>query len=371
MSTRFNFTGKLDAVTDSNAKGYFLRTGKTGKGASYKSINLPVIQEKNNRAYVELFGMVQDTIKTMDSNNNKIEVDWDDRFDESVLKDIPNYKKIVVKLGDDRREFLSSYDAVEYIADNIDEFKDKVVTVTGMCQKNVYKGKISDKYQISSIRTVDEDDAVKRLSVTLDLFYNKESFDTADWTKEKKLYIDGWVEDYMSDVKEVRYVPQQIVFDCTKVDFDNEKHRKLVEYRLKILGCELDANNKIVIKLKGKNMFKMGMICSYINGSEEKEFDESMLTALQKEAIELGINKLEDFKPAGQIYGERVVIYKLRDFNMRAEGEYAEGYVDTEITKAEFEEKVYEVAAPLTEQDVFKEHAPDELTEDEEEDLFG
>lgn len=370
MSTRFSFTGKLEAVTDSDAKGYFLRTGKTNKGAPYKSVNLPIVPEKNNRGYVELFGMKQDTIKTTDNEGKKIEVDWDDRFDEATLKSIPNYKKIVVKIGDDRREFLSSYDAVGEIVDKIDELKGKMVTVSGMCQKNVYKGKISDRYQISSIRTVDEDEAVKKLTVTLDLFYNKDSFDTSDWAKERKLYINGWVDDYMSDVKENRYVPQQIVFDCTKIDFDNEKHRKLVEYRLKILGCELDEDNKIIIKLKGKNMFKMGVICSYVNGSEEKEFDESMLTDLQREAIELGINKLEDFKPAGSVYGERITIYKLRDFNMRAEGEYTDGYVDTEITKSEFEEKIYEVATPVTEEEVLNSDADDD-TEDDDDDLFG
>lgn len=370
MSTRFNFIGKLDAVTKQDSNNYFFRKGDTKKGAPYKSINLSVIQEKNNRGYVELFGMKQSTIKTRDVDNKEVEVDWDDRFDESVLKKIPNYKKTTIKIGDDRKEFLSSFDAIDYVVENIDELKDKLVSVTGVAQKNVYKGKISDRYQISSIRVLDDDDVIKRLNINLDLFYDKSSFDTADWAKERKLYINGWVDDYIPDIKENRYVPQQIIFDCSKVDFENEKHRKLVEYRLKVLGCELDDDNKIVVRLKSKNMFKLGLACTYINGSEEKEFNESMLTELQREAIELGINTLEDFKPAGSVYGERIAIYKLRDFNMRAEGEYADGRVDTEITKSEFEEKIYEISASITEDEVLNSD-DSENEDDDDDDLFS
>ena len=372
MSTRFNFIGKLEVNTDPEAKTYYLRSGKTSNGAPYKSINMQVIQEKNNRAFVELFGAKQDKIKTMDTDNKKIEIAWDDRNDDDVVKSVASYKKTVVKIDDDRKEFVAPFDAITYIENNIDEFKGKTVVVTGIRQKNVYKGKFLDKYQISSIRTVEDDDeTTKRLSVTTELFFDKSSFDTSDWAKERKLYINGWTDEYLSDVKENRYVPQQVLFDCSKVDFDNEKHRKLVDVRLKILGCELDKDNKIVIKLKGKNVFKMALVCTYVNGSEQAEFDASMLTDLQREAIELGINTIDDFKPSGSIYGERVVIYKLRDFAMRKDSAYEDGYVDTEISKSEFEEKIYEAVTPETDEDVFREHAPEELTEDEEEDLFG
>ncbi len=134
--------------------------------------------------------------------------------------------------------------------------------------------------------------------------------------------------------------------------------------------CELDKDNKVVCKIKGKNVYQMGISCSYVNGSEEVAFDESMLNDMQREAIELGLNKLEDFKPAGSLYGERVTIYKLKDFNMRKDSKYEDGCVDTEMPFSEFEEKIYEVVAPETDKDVFEKMAPDELTE-EEEDLFG
>ena len=373
MSARFSFTGKLEVNTDSGAKGYYLREGKTSGKNSYKSINLQVIQEQNNRAYVELFGMKSDPIKTMDTDNNKIDVDWDNRFDDDVVKQVASYKKTVIKI-DERIEFISSYDAIEYFNEHVDELKGQLVTITGTRSKNLYKDKLSDRFQISSIRVVSDEDVVRRLSTTIELFFDKSSFDTSEWNKEHKLYINGYTSEYISDLKENKYVPQQIVFDCSKIDFDNEKHRKLVDFRLKVLGCELDENNKVVIKLKSKNVYKMSVICTYVNGSEKLEFDENTLTKLQKEAIELGINTLDDFRPAGSLYGERVSIYKLRDFDMRKDSPYEGGCVDTEISVKEFEDEIWVATEAESVEDIDEDDdessSNSENTSDDDDDLF-
>lgn len=375
MGARFSFTGKLIVKTDPDDKMYFKREGKTkgDKPSNYKSLSMQVGSDKNNRAFVEIFGMESKVIKTMDTDNKKIDIDWDDRFDEKVVKGVANYKKTVVKIGDsDRKEFIASYDAIEYIIDHIDELKDKDVTITGQRSKNLYKNKLSDRFQITGLYPAG-DDTPRRLSATMDLFFTKDSFELDDWDEEHKLYINGWTDEYISDVKENRYVPQQLIFDCSKINWDNEKHVAMVNYRLKCLGCELN-NNKPVVKIKGKNVYKMGVIATYLNGSEELEFNESMLTPMQKEAVELGINKLEDFKPAGSTFGERVTIYKLRDFNMRKDSEYEDGYVDTEMTIGEFDEKVWIPADDDTFNEV--EGAEDNLPfeskdESDEDDLFG
>lgn len=370
MGARFTFTGKLEVNTDPNAKMYYLREGKTSNKNNYKSINMQVVQEKNNRAFVELFSMKSDVIKTMDNEGNKVDIAWEDRFDADVVKSVASYKKTVLKTDDERKEFISAYDAIEYFIDNIDEFKGKDVTVTGQRTKNLYKDKLSDRFQITSIR-VAEEDAPKKLTVTMDFYFDKSSFDTTDWAKEHKLYINGYTEEYLSDLKENRYVAQQIVFDCSKIDWENEKHRGLVNYRLKVLGCELDKDNKVVCKLKGKNMFKMGVITTFVNGSEQVEFDTSMLTDMQKEAIELGISTLDDFKPSGSVYGQRVVVYKLKDFNMRSGSPYEDGYVDSDITAKEFEEKVFVPSEAESVDDIDDDDADDEKSESgDDDDLF-
>ena len=372
MGARFSFTGKLEVETNPEKKMYYLREGKTKSKNCYKSITAQVAAEKNNRAFVELFGSEQDTIKTMDKDGNKIEVQWEDRFDEDVLKQVASYKKTVVKVGDERNEYISSFDAIDCIISNLDELKGSNVIVTGQRVKNLYKDKLSDRFQITSIRPADED-SINRLSVTMDFFFDKSAFDTSEWNKEHKLYINGYTEEYIGDLKENRYVPQQIVFDCTKIDFENEKHRKLVEFRLKVLGCELTEDNKVVVKLKSKNMMKLGVVCTYVNGSEQMEFNESMLTDLQREAVELGISKLEDFKPSSGIYGERVVIYKLRDFSMKKDSAYEDGAVDSEISIKEFEEKIWTTPETESVEDIDKdvEESESESELDDDEDLFG
>jgi hypothetical protein len=49
----------------------------------------------------------------------------------------------------------------------------------------------------------------------------------------------------------------------------------------------------------------MDLVVNYVEGAEEVEFDESQLTATQKEAIELGLNTIDDFKPRNSIFGEK------------------------------------------------------------------
>lgn len=377
MSANFAFVGELKANTKPEDKMYFLKTGRT-KGKTpmpYQSLLLSVASEKNMRASVELFGMKQDLIKTMDTDNNKIDIDWDNRFDDDVIKEVANYKKTIIKIGDERKEFVSPYDAVDYVAEHIDELNGKKVVVTGQRSKNLYQNKLSDRFQISSIRTIDDDDdQPNRLTVNIDFFFDKDSFDLADWKNEHKLYINGYTSEYISDTKETKYVPQQIVFDCGKIDWKNEKHRSLVAFKLKVLGCELGDEDKVSVKLKGKNVFKIGIKATYVNGSEKAEFDESMLTDMQKEAIELGLNTLDDFRPSGSIYGQRVVLYKLRDFNMRKDSAYENGMVDTEISISEFEEDVWFAPEEESVDDIEKDAedvVSDAQSDEDDDDLFG
>ena len=371
MSARFTFIGKLDANTDEASKGYFVREGKTGKGNPYMSINLQIIQEKNNRGFVEAFGMESNTIETIDKDMNKISVDWSNRFDNDVVKEVADFKKFSVGIGDKREKYLSSYDAIKNIVDNIDELKGKTVVVSGQRKKNIYNGKVSDRFEFNSIKTVDDEDVAKRMTVNMEVFFNKDSIDIADWKDEHKLYINGWSEEYVPDIKENRLIDQQIVFDCSKVNWENEKHVNQVKFRLKMIGCDLDDNNKIVVKLKAKKLWKLGVITTFVNGQEEIAFDESMLTDLQKEALELGLKTLDDFKPSGSIYGNRVLIYKLKDFNLRDDSPYKEGYIDSELTEDEFDEKYYKPVVETSEEDVVEDKKSSDNDEEDEDDLFG
>lgn len=369
---RFNFTGKFGANTlDSRVP--YLREGTTKSGNKYKTLNAYIEAAQNNRAGIELFGMESDVIKTMDSDNNKIELSWDDRFDQDVVNKVASYKKNVINvLDDDRKSFVSPYDAVEYVVNNIDEFKGKKVTVTGQANKNYYNGSFSTRFTIQNIYLAGEDKK-NQLQCTDIFYFTKDSFDTADWKDEKKLIINGWINTYVDKDNGNKYVPQTLIFDCSKVDFENEKHVKLVNFRLKQIGCALESG-KIKVNIKN-SVYKIAAVMTYQNGAEEVPFDESTLTQNQKEAISLGLKTIDDFKPAGSIYGERVTVFKLSDFDLR--GDYEDGYVDTEMTINEFEDEIFSVSEEETLDEVIekaeKTEEPKNESADEDpiEDLFS
>ena len=365
----FSFVGQL-GFNSMDSKMPWLREGKTKSGAEYQTLNMYVNASKNNRANMELFGMVSDKIKTKDTDRNDIEFDWDDRFDEDVIKDVADFRKFTIKIGDERKQFVTAWDAVDYIKEHIEDLKSGTFRVSGQVQKSIYKGNISDRFVIQNIYQVDEDSKCQ-LKVTGEFFFCKDSFDDADWREEKKLYINGWTRDFIDKDTGTKYVPQQIVLDASKINFENEKHLALLKYKLKVIGCEL-VDGKIKCKL-GKNVYSIDTVLNYQNGAETVELTMDMLTDLQKEKVELGLASLDDFR-TGSIYGERVTVYKLTDYGLK--GKFSEGMVDSEMKISEFEDEILVLEKEETVDEVFEDKKKDDdkppFDEDEdEEDLFS
>ena len=136
------------------------------------------------------------------------------------------------------------------------------------------------------------------------------------------------MQEYINKDEGTKYVPMQFVLDTNKYKPDNEHHMKLLKYKMKYLD------------ITSKNYQKLMWECVLLNGGEEIPFDESQLTDEQKEQIELGIRKLDDFRPRGQIVGNKITEYRL--FDPVLTGAYSEGLVDTGMTAKEFEEEVYQ-----------------------------
>ena len=345
---RFKFTGNANAVTDADKKGYFDRSGKSKNGNPYTSITFSVASSPNNRGYVEVFGMERDTIKTFDNDGNKIEIDWEDRNDEGVLKTV-RQKNVMNFTEDGRKEFIADLDVAEFIKDHIFELDKKKVVVTGQVNKDFYNGNARDRFVVQSIYTAD-DNAKTGLNIMGEYFFTKDSIDTADWKSEHKLYINGYTKEYVATEKKQMYVARQLVFDCSKLDFENDKHIALANFRLAQIGLKYE-DGVIVNNLKAKKVYKTSAIISYTNGAEEIAFDEKELTENQRTAIELGFKTLDDFKPKGKIYGDRKIEYKLVDFDMR--DEYADGCVVLNDTINEFEDEIYVPAMAESEDDAF------------------
>lgn len=348
--TRFNFIGEV-LLPKADAKRPFVKEGEfdgrdkkgkpTGKKIKSLSLNFGVKENDNNMAFVEAFGSEQTTIKTKNSDNEDIEVAWNDRFDEDIVKLVASYRKTTVDLGEElggRKEFISVYDAIQYVKENLPQYKGKIC-ITGQMTKEWYKDKYYDKFKIQNIYAVEEDKK-NRLTIIADIYYSKDSIEKDDWRTEKKIFIDGYIQQYINKDEGTKYIPQRFVFNASKYDENNEKHKKLLDYKLKY------------VDISAKKMQHLLWECVMLNGSETVEFDESQLTKAQKEQVELGIRKLEDFRPAGSIFGDKINEYRL--FDPKLTGDFADGLVDTEMTVSEFEEVIFAPAKDEKLDDVVK-----------------
>ena len=303
---------------------------KTKENKKMLSMAFGVKESDMNMAFVEAFGSQQKVIKTIDIDNEKMNVDWDDRFDEDVIARVANYRKYIVDLGEDhggRQEFITGYDMIEHLRKYLPDYDGRVV-VTGQFTRSWYSKKkmYLSKFNIQNVFAASEE-RKNRLLLTMDLFYNKDSFDDSDFEENKKMTLDCYIEQYINKDEGRKYVPIQVVFSCAKYDFENEKHKKLFDYKMKY------------IKVKNKNMVHIPWEIVLLRGAEEADFDESMLTDSQREQVELGIKTVDDFRPKGNIYGDRIDEFRL--FEPKLEGDYADGLLECDDTADEFEEKIY------------------------------
>jgi hypothetical protein len=367
------------------------------------AINFGLKVSDNNMVFVEAFDSPQDIILTMDKDNNKIEVAWEDRFDDEVIEKVANYRKYTVDLGDAelkkklnrllnnqddladeelkeagfksieevkeefskqnglRQTFITQYDLVQFMKKNFPDYEGNVL-VTGQIKKDV-SGKYGDKFNIQNVYAIDDEHKL-RFNVVMDLFYNKDSVDKSDYKEEQKIYVNGYVAQYINKEEGTKYLPQCVVFSASKYKENNKEHQAKLKYKLKYV----DTQSKTYVHIPWEIVL--------IRGAEEIEFDQSMLTDAQKEQVELGIKTVNDFKPRGNIYGDKVYEYRLYDPDLTITG-FADGLVDTGLTEKEFMEDVFkameaEKAEDLDDEDDEVADGSDNDAEEDvdEEDLF-
>ena len=349
MQNRFNFVGTLSFPKEESKRPFYNSFTKNNR--KMRTVNFGVKSDGHNIGFVELFGCEQDIIKARDEDNEPVEVAWSDRFNENVLAGISNMSKYSVYLGEgfERKDFLSPFDMAEYLKDNLKAVGDKVLHVNGRITKDFFNGKVYDRYQVQNIFLAVED-VKPRLNVTLDLAYNRDSIDKTEWKEEKKFYLDAYTPTYIDKDHGVKYVSQRVCLNASKINEENPKQKEILDFRLRFL----DISNK--------KMARMAWDGYLVNGSEEIPFDESQLTDVQRESVALGLKKVEDYRPRGQILGERVQEYRL--VTPRLYGDYSDGIVDMDISASEFEDEM--VYVPPTEErleDVIK---PEKKSEPEE-----
>lgn len=138
-----------------------------------------------------------------DDYENQFTVDWDDRFDEDILKSVGNGCFISVGIEKDNKgktfvkKFLSAYDAVEYLNEHL--IDGTVISVRGNLQYQYYNESVTVNKNITSIylSNAEKDDYKATFEQTILLDSN--SIGSID--KEKATYnIDAYVVDYVGKV---------------------------------------------------------------------------------------------------------------------------------------------------------------------------
>lgn len=329
---RFNFCGKISV----SRKAPMVKRD-TLKTSEKISINFG-IKAGTNMGYVKLEGFKNDVIKTLDPNMKSIEVDWADRFDEDVIKNVSSIKKFTVNLGE-RKEFITEWDMIEYLESALTGYEDDIV-VTGQFVLRPGTGKYSDQvyreFQIQNVYMPSEKDT-PHLTMNLDLYYDKDSMDKSSLKDDGKIFMHCYTPMYSKADNARKMFLIDTVFNTAVFDMSKPKHKAIYDYKMRYL------------ETKSRNPVHMNWQIAVVNGAEEVEFTMDSLTEQQKEQVELGISKMEDFKPRGNIFGERVNELRLVKPILTGEFEECKAAADSEYTAREFEDEIY---APASDESV-------------------
>ena len=221
----------------------------------YNNMNLGIdCGEKYGTVYAEMMGGYSENGQNMiyahgknddgsDNFESQIQVDWDDRFDESVLNEIGDLSFITVGLEKTDKgktfykKFLSAYDAIAYIKEHLEE--NMVVNVKGNLKYSMYQNKVQVRKNINSIVLSKADDASKYSArFTQTILLDKSSANLKNIDKGKGvIYVEARVLDYLKEYNGVEIKGQfpynkQFEFE---MDFSNETQcKKIMEKVFKV-----------------------------------------------------------------------------------------------------------------------------------------
>lgn len=335
--SRFSFCGKVTV----SKKVPFVKRDTYDKGEKI-SINFG-IKAGNNLGYVKLECFKNDEIKTMDTDRNNIEVAWSNRLDEDVIKTVASTKKFTVNLGE-RKEFITEWDMIEYLESALAGYEDDIV-VTGKFVLRPGTGKYKDQvyreYQIQNVYMPGEKE-VPHLTMNLDLYYDKDSMDTTTLKDDGKIMMHCYTPMWSKADGAQKMFQIDTVFNTAVFDMDKPKHKVIHDYKMRYL------------ETKSRNPVHMNWQIAVVNGAEEVPFTMDSLTEQQREQVELGISKMEDFKPRGNILGDREKELRLVKPILTGEFEECKTAADSGYTAREFEDEIWTPAVDESVDDMMK-----------------
>ena len=218
----------------------------------YNAMNLGVdCSDKYGTIYCELMGGYSEDNENKiyahgknddgsDDFEKQIIVDWEDRFNEDVLEEVGDLSFITVgleKTSADKtfyKKFLSAYDAIAYIKENLKE--DMVINVRGNLKYSSYNDTVQVRKNITSIALSKVDDPSKyKATFTQSILLDKDSANLKNVDKDKGvMYVDARVLDYVKEINGVEVkgqYPYKKQFEFA-LNLENEKQCKTIYEKL-------------------------------------------------------------------------------------------------------------------------------------------
>ena len=335
--SQFNLIGKAK-VSDFTFK-IDVASGKEGSDWIYNQMNLGVDCGENGTIYADLmsgYGSERDNVvyvhgkkeddngREVDDFDNKFSIDWEDRLDEDNFDSIGEMCFITVGIEKDDKgntiykKFLTGYDAIQYINDNLEN--ETVVNVKGNLKYQQYNDQITVKKEIKSIALSKATEDKFKATFTQTLLLESDAIGKPD-KETRTIPITGLVIDF---VKEYQGNKIYRTVNGNKKEGTNLPLPKLFEIEVgedtnktTLLLKQFKAKAKKVTELTVDGIFTKGSLVSVEVGEDDIPDDIKELIELEILDKEEVIGKLA-FANGGK-RTERMVIkapnVKIREVN--------------------------------------------------------
>ena len=202
-------------------------------------------ERSNNVIYVH--GKNEDN---SDDFKNQYTIDWNDRFEESILEDIGDLCFINIGLEKDihdntvTKKFLTPYDAIAYVHEHLED--GMVINVRGQLRYQLYNGTVQCRKEINSIYLSKAEPENYRATFVQTFLLDKDSVSKDSIDRDKKrLYVDAYVLEKFKEfngwdltengkIKGGIFVPLKKTFEFDLGDRDNSNIVNLVNKIFKV-----------------------------------------------------------------------------------------------------------------------------------------
>lgn len=324
-------------------------------GWAKKQLSVLINETKSNGVFLSVEGGYNKTNskpnsvmsfskKLFGEKGGKIDVPWEERNEPYILDSIADYKKTIVDLTVDqdakeefyklrneifnletkednvtfedreklkelyakaretmpyRYEFVHGLDVVDFFDKAAEKLKGKKFRVKGTVEVSHWKGKFYTNYIPSLFELVD-DETPNKLTAQLDLYFTKNVADESMYKSDSLITYNTYIQSYDSSHKGDKFFPFKTVYNGKNYDMENPAH-----------AAHLNLIREYTT-VKGKYVWHMPFEVKIIRGAEVVELTLDSLTSRQRTMVELGFNKIEDFREKGQMFGDSIHEVRLR-----------------------------------------------------------